>query len=242
MSSTSYRQPKEIRTEQAKGNWPAVIALFLLLAIPSVPAILIVASVFIGMGASELPLEFVNSLYHSQSWPVIVHGMSGILFFLCAPLQFSPAFRKKNAKFHKYSGYIVFVSGYIMALSGIWMHHVLNLNDFGPRYFGLVLMALAMCVSFSLALRHIINKNIINHQTWVIRALAITLGAVTYLFVEVAVSLTLGQIDGLKPFLANLLHDYGRITAIIINLVIAELLVKQISSKQQGLFKEQPAV
>lgn len=228
MSSIIYKDSNGFTANNTKNNWHVVIGLFLLFAIPGIPAILIVASVFIGMGASELPLEFVNSLYHSQSWPVIVHGLSGISFFLCAPLQFSPAFRKKNAKFHKFSGYIVFISGYIMALSGVWMHHVLSPNDFGSRYFGLILMALGMCISFSLALKHIVNRNIIPHQVWVIRALAITLAAITYLFVEVAFSLTLGQIDGLKPLIAVFLYDYGRIVAILFNLAIAEKLIKQL--------------
>ena len=226
MSSTVLRDPTSIRNGKPSNNWPVVIVLFLLMAIPGIPAFIIVGSVLIGLGANELPLAFVNGLYLSKPWAVVVHGISGALFFLAAPFQFSPALRQKYTQLHRYSGYLVFVSGYVMALSAVWMHHVLTPSDMGPRYIGLVSMAVGMCVSFTLALKHIIQRNVAEHQAWVIRALAITLGAVTYLFVEIAFSLTLGQIEGLKPMLAGLLYDYGRITAVVVNLMIAERFIK----------------
>lgn len=230
MSSTFYKE--STTRSKAASNWPTITALFLLLAIPGIPAILIVGSVLVGLGSNHLPLEFVNNTYLSKPWAVIVHGMSGVLFFLSAPFQFSPSLRSKYTKLHKYSGYLVFTSGYVMALSGIWMHHALTSDELGPRYIGLVLMAFAMCISFSMALKYIIQRSIWSHQVWVIRAMAITLGAITYLFVEVVFSLTLGQIEGVKPMMAELLHDYGRITAVVINLVIAEYLIKQLTTKK----------
>ena len=232
MSSTFYKDSQTLSSGKADNNWPVISVLFLLLAIPGIPAILIVASVLVGFGSNELPLAFIKSIYLPKPWAVIVHGISGVLFFLSAPFQFSPALRSKHLKLHKYSGYLVFISGYIMALSGIWMHHVLSPIDIGPRYIGLVLMAFAMCIAFSIALKHIIQKNIVAHQAWVIRALAITLGAVTYIFVEVAFSLTLGQIEGLKPLIIDFLHNYGRITAIVVNLFIAEYLIKRLAAKK----------
>lgn len=230
MSSTFYKE--STATSKTASNWPTITALFLLLAIPGIPAILIVGSVLVSFDSNHLPLEFVNDIYLSKPWAVIVHGMSGVLFFLSAPFQFSPTLRSKYTKLHKYSGYLVFVAGYVMALSGVWMHHALTPDELGPRYIGLVLMALAMCISFSMALKHIIQRNILSHQAWVIRAMAITLGAITYLFVEVVFGLTLGQIQGLKPMLADLLHNYGRVTAVVINLVVAEHLIKQLTTKK----------
>lgn len=229
MSSTIYKTQQTISSVKPVNNKVVVTILFLLLAIPGIPAIFIVANVLIGLVSNGLPSEVVNSLYLSQPWAVIVHGLSGVIFFLTVPCQFSPALRVKYMKLHKYSGYFVFVSGYVMAVSGVWMHHVLAPNDLGPRYIGLVLMAIAMCISFTMALKKIIQRNIIAHQAWVIRALAITLGAITSLFVEATFILTLGQIDGLTSLINSLLHDYGRIVAIVMNLVIAERVIKKLN-------------
>ena len=230
MSSTPYKDIATLKEAKPHFNWPVVISLFLLLAIPSVPAIFIVTSVVIGLGTGQLPLAFVNDFYLTQPLPVIVHGLSGIVFFVTAPMQFSSAIRIRYRKLHKISGYFVFLAGYAMALSGVWMHQVLSPEELGPRYIGLILMALAMCCSFTLALKFIIQGNVMAHQVWVIRAIAITLGAVTYLFVELVVSLTLGQIDGFKAMLAQWLFQYGRITAIILNLIIAQWIIKQLKS------------
>lgn len=227
MSSVINTATHYALAEHRTNNWPVMLGLFLILAIPGIPAIFIVGSVVIGVNVGELPIEFVNKIYLSQPWPVIVHGVSGVLFFLATPLQFSHALRCKYPKWHKYAGYLVFSSGYIMALSAVWMHHVLSPNDKGPRYIGLVIMAFGMCVAFSMALRRVLQSNIESHRAWVIRALAITLGAITYLFVELVVSLTLSNLESLKGGLGPILNEYGRITAVVLNLVIAERIIKR---------------
>ena len=228
MSSTIYKDTSVLNKVKPANNWPVITVLFLLLAIPGIPAIFIVSNVLIGLAANEMPLELVNTIYLSRPWAVIIHGISGVLFFISAPMQFSPALRSKYLKLHKYSGYLVFVSGYIMALSAVWMHHTLTPNDLGPRYIGLVIMAFAMCLCFSMALKHIIQKNVPAHQAWVIRAMAVTLGAITYLFIEITFILTLGQIDGFKPLILELLHNYGRIVAVAVNLLIAQRLITRV--------------
>lgn len=226
MSSTLYEEQQAIELDKVSYNWPMITTLFLLLAIPGIPAILIVGSVVIGLVSNELPLDFVNHLYISAPWAVIVHGTSGIVFFLTVPLQFSSGLRRRYKKLHKYSGYLAFISGFVMALSGVWMHHVLTPEEFGPRYMGLVLMSIAMCASFSIALVHIIKRNVAAHKTWVTRAVAVTLGAITYLFVEVVLLLTVGQIGELKPMLLEFLHQFGRITAVMINIIAAEFMIR----------------
>ena len=233
MSSTLYKNSTMSNVESASNNWPVVTMLFLLLAIPGLPALAIVMSVLVGLVSDELPLAFVKSLYLSKPWAVLVHGLSGVLFFISAPFQFSSGLRSKRPKLHKYSGYLVFVAGIIMAVSAIWMHHTLTPNDVGPRYVGLVAMSFTMCISFTVAVKHIVQRNIFAHHAWMIRAIAITLAAVTYLFVEITFSLTLGQIESLKPLIINLLYDYGRFIAIVGNLIVAEYLIKRSTKKHR---------
>lgn len=143
-------------------NWPLVGTLFALTAIPGIPAILIVLLALIGPIDSPVLMSFINASYFESPLAVLLHGSSGIAFFLSVPLQFSPAFRQIAA-----------------------------------------------------------------HRRWMYRAVAISLAAVTPLFIEVVAVLTLGQIEAFKPFLAQLLHDYGRLIALCFNLLIAQLLLQK---------------
>jgi hypothetical protein len=59
------------------------------------------------------------------------------------------------------------------------------------------------------------------------RAMAIVLAAVMPLFLEVIADLTLGQLAFFKALLPMLLHDHGRLTAMALNLLVAEYLLRQ---------------
>lgn len=206
-------------------NWPVVGALLFLTAIPALPAAFILTMLIIGMLSGGEVSSLVNVLYFEMPAAILLHGSSGILFFLTMPFQFSPALRMKKLRWHKTGGRIAFISGYAMALSGIWMHHVLSPDDLGMRYVSLVIMSMAMCAAFSLALWHITQRNIAAHGKWVIRAVAITLAAITPLFIEGVMYLLFGAFDSIISILNQWLHDYGRLIAITVNLAVVEYFI-----------------
>ena len=150
------------------------------------------------------------------------------------PFQFSPAIRIKNLKLHKAGGLIALLSGYIMGLSAIWMHHVLLPDVFGSRYVVLVMMSIAMCITFLLAFWHIINGNVQSHRKWMIRAVAITLAAVTPLFVETFIFLFFGQFENIFAVIIPFLNDYDRLVGIAINLTIIEYIFLNEKFKQKS--------
>jgi hypothetical protein len=203
-------------------NWPIVGFLLFTTGIPGIPAIFLLALVFMGPSANESLSSVVNTLYFETPAAIVLHGGAGILFFLTMPFQFSPVFRTKTRKWHKIGGRIALLSGYMMALSGIWMHHVLSPDSFGMRYISLVILSLAMCVTFSLALWHIINRNIETHRRWMIRAVAITLAVVTPLFVDAILYLLFSHLENTFAVIIQFQHDYGRLIGITINLSIVE--------------------
>ncbi|ALO45757.1 DUF2306 domain-containing protein [Pseudohongiella spirulinae] len=218
--------PAVIASASVKHNWPLVGTLFVLTAIPGIPAILIVLLVLIGPVDSQFLTSLVNARYFEAPLAVLVHGSSGIAFFLTVPLQFSPAFRHKHLQGHRISGRIALLSAYIMAASGVWMHLVLTPEERGMRFTGLVIVSLSMVVAFTIAFGHVLKRQIAAHRRWMYRAVAISLAVVTPLFVETVAALTLGQVETLRPLLVQLLHDYDRLIGLTINLLIAEWLIR----------------
>ncbi|WP_082971544.1 DUF2306 domain-containing protein [Rheinheimera sp. SA_1] len=211
-------------------NWPVVSTLWLLLAIPGIPAILIVSllitSLLFGPVESTLLMSMLNPSYFSTPWAVLVHGSSGAVFFLTMPWQFSPAIRHKHPSWHRVSGRLVLLSGCTMAVSGVWMHLVLSPDELGMRFIGLLSLCSATILAFSMAFYAVLNRQFDRHRRWMCRAVAVTLAALTPLFIEVVADLTLGQVAAIKPLLAPFFYDYGRWLGIGLNLLLAECLLR----------------
>ncbi|MFD2165629.1 DUF2306 domain-containing protein [Thalassotalea euphylliae] len=203
-------------------NWTVVGSLFFLMAIPAIPAMFFITAVALGPSVIGELTAYVSAAHFEKPAALFVHGGSGVLFFLSMPFQFSPKLRASHLNWHKMSGRIAVVSGYVMAISGVWMHNVLTPESQGGRYFSLIVMSIAMCLTFSIALWHIINKRVSAHQKWMARAVAVTLAAVTPLFVDILILLVFGSFNGVFDMLVDLHHNYGRLLAIVINLSVVE--------------------
>lgn len=215
----AIENPAKMKTKPF--NWPIVGLLLLLAGIPAIPAPFLMTIVAMGPSATELS-SIVNALHFQTPVAVLVHGGSGIAFFLSMPFQFSPLLRSRKPKLHRIAGIIALTSGYVMALSGIWMHHVLSPDSFGARYLSLVTLSAAMCIAFSMALTHILNGNVPAHRAWMCRAVAITLGVVTPLFIDILLYLVSYSTGNSLETLYQLQHDYGRLLGMAINLGIVE--------------------
>ncbi|MDQ2078210.1 DUF2306 domain-containing protein [Marinimicrobium sp. ABcell2] len=215
---------KELSTtaKSTSFNWRIVGLLLFLTGIPAIPSFFILALVVMGSSAGAEPSTLINALHFETPMAVIVHGLSGIVLFLTMPFQFSPALRSKHLKLHKLGGRVAVVSGYILALSGIWMHHALFPGSFGARYLSLIVISVGMCLSFSIALTHVINGNVSAHRKWMCRAVAITLAVVTPLFIEPLLYLFFNGLENTYAVLQQLQHDYGRLLGMAINLFLVE--------------------
>ncbi len=219
-------------------NWPIVGFLLFMTGIPGLPAIFILALVIMGPSGNEALSAAINTVYFDTPAAILVHGGAGVLFFLTMPFQFSPALRVKSPNWHKTGGRIALLSGYTMAISGIWMHHVLSPDSLGMRYVSLVILSIAMCTAFSIALWHIINRSIQAHRKWMIRAVAITLASVSPLFVEAILYLLFSHLENTFAIITQFQHDYGRLMGIAINLSIVEyIFFKQSFKKSQVAIK-----
>ncbi|MBE0387940.1 DUF2306 domain-containing protein [Pseudoalteromonas luteoviolacea] len=210
-----------------KFNWPVVISLFLLTAIPGIPAIFIVALVLLGDGAIAGVSQLINAQYFYAPAAILTHGSTGALFFLTMPWQFSPRIRMRRPIWHKVSGRIAVVSGCLMAMSGVWMHIALSPDELGGRFIALVILSMSICIAFSVAVVHVVKGRIAQHQIWMMRAVALALAAITPLFTGAILQLVFSAWTGLYEVLAALHHDYDRLIAIVINLIVVEWVIQQ---------------
>jgi len=211
-------------------HWPQVATLFVLLAVPGIPALLMILLILCHtLMPAELML-LVNPAYLQTPLPILLHGISGVVFFLTIPLQFSPGLRQRFPLWHRQSGRIGVCSALLMAASGIWMHHFLTPADLGIRYIGLWLLSLAIIGCFSMAFYQIRQRRFAAHQHWMYRGVAAVLATVSGLLLEIFVALTLGHLDGWQAAVSQWQHDYARLTALGLNMLLLEVYLRRKSA------------
>ncbi|NMP30663.1 DUF2306 domain-containing protein [Thalassotalea sp. M1531] len=208
-------------------NWSIVGLLFFLTGIAGIPAIFLVAMVALGPSATGEVSTIINVAHFETPMAIYLHGGFGILFFLTMPFQFSPKLRVSNPQRHKIAGRVAVISAFVMATSGVWMHNVLTPESQGIRYFILILTSAAICLTFSIALMFAIKRNIAQHRIWMARAVAVTLAAVTPLFVELLSVVLFSHFEQFFAVLTKLQYDYGRLLGMAINLAIAEIIISK---------------
>lgn len=211
-------------------HWPLVTTLFVLLAVPGIPALLIILLILLHPLLPAPLIGLVNPLYLQTPLPILLHGISGVVFFLTIPLQFSAGLRRKHPAWHRQSGRIGVISAQLMAASGIWMHHYLTPADLGMRYAGLWLLSLAIIGCFSMAFYQVRQHRFTAHQHWMYRGVAAVLATVSTLLLEVLLALTLGQLDGWQAAVSQWHHDYARLTALGLNLLLLEVYLRRTSA------------
>lgn len=156
--------------------------------------------------------------------PVLLHIVAATAFVMLGAFQFSARLRRSRPAWHRRAGRVVLGAGLLAAFSGLWLA-VFSSYPSGSGELLLVfrLMAgLGMTLSITLGFIAIRRKNITLHRAWMIRAVALGLGASTHVF-----TLGFGQaIFGVSELSVALLNGAGW----AINLAIAEWAIRRRSS------------
>ncbi|MCF2858518.1 DUF2306 domain-containing protein [Pseudoalteromonas sp. SMS1] len=218
--------PLQHTKQGIKFNWPAVISLLILTAIPGIPAIIIVILVLLGSGAVAGVSEAINAQYFLTPAAILTHGIAGGLFFLTMPWQFSDRIRAYHLRWHQITGRVAVMSGCVMALSGVWMHLMLSPHDLGSRFMSLIILSVAICGAFIVAVVQVIKGRIEQHRAWMMRAVALALAAITPIFTGAVLQLVFSAWTGGSEILAALHHDYDRLIAMAVNLVVVEWMLR----------------
>ena len=102
-----------------------------------------------------------------------LHILPGALFMILGPLQFLPRIRDRYPRWHRRSGVVVIVCGYIIGISALIMPFVLHpiggLNEAVATSF----FAVYFLIALTMAWRAILRRDIVHHRQWMIRMFSI---------------------------------------------------------------------
>ena len=163
-----------------------------------------------------------NARFFAAPVPVSVHIVAATLFSVLGALQFVPRLRSGGSTWHRRAGWILTVSGLLVALTGLWM------TLFYPRvegdgdmvYVSRLLFGGAMVASVVLAVSAARRRDFVQHGAWVTRAYAIGMGAGTQVLTHLPFFLLVG-----KP--GELARGLLMSAAWVINLAVAEWSIRR---------------
>jgi uncharacterized membrane protein len=197
--------------------WPIIyLVIFVLLVFSTVRTLEIINGASLsdpnGFGP---PAEFTER-YNQHPVVSLIHMLTGMLFVVFGPLQFSTNFRNKNLTRHRWIGRTLITAGLIAAitgiLAGVWLPAFGGFNTLlAVWFFGLAIIG-CLLRSFWCARNRMIHA----HREWMMRAFAIGLGVGTQ---RILIFIFL-------PFQLTSFEDLFGATlwmGIAINLIIAEV-------------------
>ena len=113
--------------------------------------------------------------FDRRPWLIHAHAVIGLVLVVVGPLQFWRGFRNRHRRFHRLAGYtlaavlaLLAVTGFAVALA----YPFAGLAGAAPNF---VWMA-AILACLGLAIFNARRRNILEHEAWMTRAMAITLG------------------------------------------------------------------
>ncbi len=204
-----------------KTNWLIIFGLFVLCVIPIAAGMHRLGQLSSGVITDE------NRRFFNAPLPAILHIISMSIFGPIGALQFVPSLRGKN-KWHRYSGQVIFISGIISALSGLYMAHFYALpkTDGTILYIERLIVGIAMFISLILGYIAIKKKNINQHSAWMLRGYAIGMGAGTQVVTNLPWILLIGQPT---TFERSILMGLGW----LINIIVAEIIIYRRNSPKK---------
>jgi len=207
-------------------EFKVIIWLLVMSAIPIVAGLVRLTELAVNAQVTSANLRFI-----SQPIPIVIHLLSSICFSLLAPFQFSKTIRRRQLRWHRYSGMLLILSGLFIAITGIWMSIVFSLpvSDPPPLQIVRLIVALALVVAILNALYAIAHKNIRAHEIWMIRAYAIAMGAATQVITHLPWVLLFGPPDGWVRFFLMTLGW-------VINIVTAEIIIRTVMKPVGGQY------
>lgn len=219
MTTLASRPAAPARTRR---DWWIPASLIALTAVPALAGVL--RLVDLSSGRTE-----ENARFFDLPLPIIVHILGATTFCVLGAFQFMPSLRRKRPRWHRMAGRILVPAGLAAALSGMWMAVFSDL----PVYDNTALIWLRlffgsiMVTGLVLGLLAVLRRDIGTHQRWMARAYAVAQGAGTQALVLGPMVLVVDQPGG------NL-KAAGMGFAWILNLVVAEWLVRRSQSRQSS--------
>ena len=163
-------------------------------------AIVLAVLIMIASGVSRLVLmtqdpvtaDAFDARYIQHPWVSLLHIVPGVLFLTLAPLQFVARIRQRRISLHRGLGRLLAT---FAAISGVLARVV---NFLFPAFGGIstqsavVFSSVLFLFSLSMAIRHILRKEVRQHREWMIRTFALAMSVATQRVFLILLRLSLG--------------------------------------------------
>lgn len=174
-------------------------------------------------GASGGGVTPDNARFMANPAPVVLHVLSASLFCVLGALQFDAALRQRFPRLHRIAGRVAAPCGIVAALTGLWMTTVYAIPAElqGPLLYGArLVVGLAMALAVTLSIRAVLQRRIVQHKAWMVRAYALGQGAGTQVLILLPVTL----VAGAPTFI---FRDVLMASAWGLNMVFAEWVIRR---------------
>jgi uncharacterized membrane protein len=171
-----------------------------------------------------------NARFFDLPVPIIVHIVGATTFCLLGAFQFQPSLRRRRPAWHRWSGRILVPAGIAGGLSGLWMAVFSDVpaHDNTALMWLRVLFGSLMVGGLVLGLAAIRRRDIRTHQRWMARSYAVALAGGTQALVFGPMVFVLDT----QP--AGSFKAVGMALGWVVNLVVAEWLVRRSESRRSG--------
>ncbi len=163
-----------------------------------------------------------NARFFAAPVPVVLHIVAVVLFGVLGAFQFPKSFRRKHLHWHRFAGYFLIPSGFIVAFSGLWMTQFFpHVEGDGPTlYFIRWIVGTAMLMTLIVAVTALKHRRYREHGAWMMRAYALGMGAGTQVFTHLPWFLLVGKPHGL-------VRDTLMAAGWLINVCVAEWVIRR---------------
>ena len=187
-------------------------------------AIVLAVLIMIASGVSRLVLmtqdpataDGFDARYIEHPWVSLFHIVPGVLFLTFAPLQFVARIRRRRISIHRGSGRILATFAAISAVLALVVNFVFPAFGGISTQSAVVFLSVLLLFSLSMAIRHILRKEVRQHREWMIRTFALAMSVATQrvilILLRSLMGLSLEEVFGAAFWLA-----------IGVNLVVAEV-------------------
>jgi uncharacterized membrane protein len=226
MTEVEHRaEPRDGRGHRAvdpRSTRPTGWVPFALLVLVVVPAIAgSLRLIELAGGPAVLP---ANPRLNASPGPVVVHIACALSYAVFGAFQFSPTLRRRRPGWHRMTGRILVVLALAVAFSALWMTQLYPRQPGTGELTYVFRLAFGSGLAASVVLGFIAIRrgDVAAHRAWMTRAYALALGAGTQVF-----TLSIGKaIFGT----GHLVHDLGMGSAWVINLAVAEYVIRRRSA------------
>ena len=150
-------------------------------------AIVLSVLIMIASGVSRLVLmtqdpataDDFDARYIRHPWVSLLHIVPGVLFLTFAPLQFVARIRRRRISIHRGSGRILATCAAISGVLALVVNFVLPTFGGISTQAAVVFLSVLFLFSLSMAIRHILRKEVRQHREWMIRTFAAAMSVAT---------------------------------------------------------------